>query len=183
MFKGIFMDMIGKSISFEKSCQSILERKTAYSSAMEISSGQILWVNVTRLMVKKYGEENLSRFARESGIGVATIFRMKIQEGSPKLEMIDKMASVFGVPAWSLICAESIEQPSQFGRSLLDRFESLDDDMMLRSNAWHAAMDALDSASHKKHVQQTAAPLQTDAGGKPLLPPPSSPKSEKTRSK
>lgn len=70
--------------------------------ALQVSKA-ILWANVQALMRKHYGEENLSRLARECGIGLGTATRIKQQQTSVGLEIVDKIAEHFHVQAWQLI--------------------------------------------------------------------------------
>lgn len=63
----------------------------------------VLWANVHALMLKHYGEENLSRLARDCGIGLGTTTRIKQQQTSVGLEIVDKIAEHFNVHPWQLL--------------------------------------------------------------------------------
>jgi hypothetical protein len=54
-------------------------------------------------MLKHYGEENLSRLSRECGIGLGTTTRIKQQQTSVGLEIVDKIAEHFGLHPWQLL--------------------------------------------------------------------------------
>lgn len=60
-------------------------------------------MNVSALMRDRWDVENLTRLAREAEIGPATSARLKGQETSVGLEVIDKIARVFHVHAWQLL--------------------------------------------------------------------------------
>lgn len=68
-----------------------------------MDSKRVLWKSVSALMHKHYGEENLTRLARECKIGPGTASRMKEGETSVGLEIIDKIAKRFGVQSWELL--------------------------------------------------------------------------------
>ena len=74
-----------------------------YPSPMStIDSRRVLWASVSALMNHHWGKENLTRLAREAKIGPASCVRLKSQETSLGLELIDKVAEVFGVETWQL---------------------------------------------------------------------------------
>jgi transcriptional regulator with XRE-family HTH domain len=66
-------------------------------------SKAVLWKSVSALMQKHYGEENLSRLARECKIGPGTATRIKEATTSVGLEIIDKIAKNFAVEPWELL--------------------------------------------------------------------------------
>lgn len=75
-----------------------------YLSPMEkITTKALLWENVLALMQAKYGGENLSRLARETGMGPGSASRIKAQETSVGVEVLEKIAEVFGVEPWQLL--------------------------------------------------------------------------------
>lgn len=60
-------------------------------------SRPVLWRNVSALMRKKYGRENLNQLAREAQFSPATSTRIKEQSTSVGIDVLDKLAMVFGV--------------------------------------------------------------------------------------
>lgn len=66
-------------------------------------SRKVLWKNVSALMIKKYGRENLNQLAREAKLGPATASRIKAQDTSVGIDVIDRIASVMGVHPWQLL--------------------------------------------------------------------------------
>jgi transcriptional regulator with XRE-family HTH domain len=66
-------------------------------------SKQVLWRSVSALMQKHYGEENLSRLARECKFGPGTATRLKEATTSVGLDIIDKIARAFHVEPWELL--------------------------------------------------------------------------------
>lgn len=65
----------------------------------------VLWENVSALMSHHWGKENLSRLSREAHIGLASCTRLKEQQTSVGLELIESVAHVFGLQAWQLLIA------------------------------------------------------------------------------
>ena len=63
----------------------------------------ILWTNVLALMVAKYGKENLTRLANDSGTGPGTMTRIKNAKTSVGVDVLEKIADVFGVAPWQLL--------------------------------------------------------------------------------
>lgn len=64
---------------------------------------KILWDNVLALMRKHYGKENLTRLATDASIGPGTATRIKAQETSVGVDVLEKIGGVFGVEPWQLI--------------------------------------------------------------------------------
>jgi transcriptional regulator with XRE-family HTH domain len=62
-----------------------------------------LWLNVQALMVAKYSAENLTRLAFDAGVGLGTATRIKQASTSVGLDVIAKIATVFGVAPWQLL--------------------------------------------------------------------------------
>ena len=69
-------------------------------------SKALLWNNVASLMRKRYGRENLNQLARDAKIGPATASRIKEMKTSVGLDVIDRIAGVFGLVAWQLLVPE-----------------------------------------------------------------------------
>lgn len=63
----------------------------------------VLWENVLALMKHKYGKEHLTRLAKESGVGGASLTRVKQQETNVGIETVAKIASAFDLQAWHLL--------------------------------------------------------------------------------
>ena len=68
-----------------------------------IDSRKVLWANLSALMDHHWKGENLTRLEREAGIGPGSATRLKEQKTSVGLELVDKIAHVFGVEAWQLL--------------------------------------------------------------------------------
>lgn len=73
-----------------------------YSFGMP-DSKQILWENVSTLMVHHWGKENLSELSRKAKVGLATCDRIKKRETSVGTDVLEKIADVFGLQAWHLL--------------------------------------------------------------------------------
>lgn len=68
-----------------------------------MDSKRVLWKSVLALMQKHYGEENLTRLARECKIGPGTASRMKEGATSVGLDIVDKIAKHFHIESWELL--------------------------------------------------------------------------------
>ena len=67
------------------------------------NSNAALWASVLAIMKQRYGDENISRFAKDVGIGLATVTRIKEQKTSVGLAVMDAIAARFNVSAWQLL--------------------------------------------------------------------------------
>lgn len=63
----------------------------------------VIWENISSLMVSNWGKENLTRLSREAKIGPATCSRIKEQNTSVGIEVIEAVAKVFGVQPWQML--------------------------------------------------------------------------------
>lgn len=97
----------------------------------EIDSYATLWHNVSALMLKHYGEENLSRLARECAIGLGTAARIKKQQTSVGIDILHAIAVRFGLAPWQLLVpgfdpsnAPALQPVSQKERMLYERIMS-----------------------------------------------------------
>lgn len=70
---------------------------------MDKDSKKVLWMAVSALMKQHYGRENLTRLAKDCGFGPATSTRLREQNTSVGLDVIDKIAKKFGVEPWMLL--------------------------------------------------------------------------------
>lgn len=68
-----------------------------------IDSRSVLWASVKALMVKEFGKENINQFSIRTGVPLATVGRIKAQETSVGLQVIDRIASTFGLAGWQLL--------------------------------------------------------------------------------
>lgn len=64
---------------------------------------KILWENLVALMSSHWGEVNLNRLAREAGISPASATRIKSQETSVGLDLIEKLSGIFDIEPWQLL--------------------------------------------------------------------------------
>jgi len=74
-----------------------------YRAEMKIDSKKVLWENVVSLMVDRYKKENLTKLAKDSGVGPGTMTRIKDQETSVGVDVLEKLASVANVEPWQLL--------------------------------------------------------------------------------
>lgn len=70
---------------------------------MATDSRKILWKNVQALMAHQFGKENVNGFATYVGIGVGSVLRLRAQETSVGVEIIDKIAKRFDLEPWQLL--------------------------------------------------------------------------------
>ena len=62
-----------------------------------------LWENVSALMQRRYGGENLTRLAKEAKVGPGSATRLKEQRTSVGIDILDKLARLFKVEPWQLL--------------------------------------------------------------------------------
>ena len=68
-----------------------------------IDTRRVLWTNVQALMQHHWGRENLTQLAGEAGVGPATCTRIKQQQTSVGVEVVDRIAQVFHLDTWQLL--------------------------------------------------------------------------------
>lgn len=68
-----------------------------------IDTKATLWANVQALMVKHYGEENLTRLAKETGVGLGTAGRIKEMKTSAGIDTMERIADRFNLAVWQLL--------------------------------------------------------------------------------
>jgi hypothetical protein len=69
----------------------------------KVESKKLLWRAVSALMLKHYGDENLTRLARECKFGPGTASRLKEGATSVGVDIVDKIAKNFHLQAWELL--------------------------------------------------------------------------------
>jgi hypothetical protein len=88
-----------------------------------------LWENLTSLMTHHWHEININRLAREAKIGPASVQRIKDQETSVGLDIVDKVAQVWGLQAWQLLLPDldpenvPFDMISESQKALFDRLK------------------------------------------------------------
>ena len=68
-----------------------------------LDTRRVLWANVLALMNHHWQGENLSRLAREAKVGPGTCTRIKEQQTSVGVEIVDRIAALFGLDTWQLL--------------------------------------------------------------------------------
>lgn len=76
---------------------------TDYRIRMDRDSKKVLWENVSALMKREFGKENLTALAKKAGFGPGTSTRLKEQTTSVGLEVIEQLAVAFKVQPWHLL--------------------------------------------------------------------------------
>lgn len=71
-----------------------------------VDSKVVLWRNVSALMRKRWGGENLSRLARDAGIGPGSATRIKEMRTSVGLDVLEKVAACFDLDPWQLLVVD-----------------------------------------------------------------------------
>ena len=85
-------------------CQPHMEGWRGYAVLMSPADPKtVLWTNVLALMQHHYGRENLSKLAREAKIGPGSATRIKEQQTSVGLDVLEKVADCFGLEPWHLL--------------------------------------------------------------------------------
>lgn len=69
----------------------------------KIDTKRLLWRNVQTLMQREWNGEFLGRLARECSIAQATVTRIKQQETSVGLDVIEAIAARFKLQPWQLL--------------------------------------------------------------------------------
>ena len=69
----------------------------------KIDSKKVLWDNVSRLMDKRYGKENLTKLAKDAKMGPGSATRIKNQETSVGTDILDQLAVALEVQTWQLL--------------------------------------------------------------------------------
>lgn len=64
---------------------------------------KILWENLRLLMRRNYGKENLAKCAKEAKIGHGTVARIKEQQTSTGLDVIEQLAELFKVKPYEML--------------------------------------------------------------------------------
>jgi transcriptional regulator with XRE-family HTH domain len=82
----------------------LTEQPPAYYRRMKKAPAKtVLWANVSALMEHHFHEVNLNRLAREAGIGVGTVARIKDGENSTGLNILEAIAAYFKIEPWQLL--------------------------------------------------------------------------------
>lgn len=108
---GMFDFMSTNPIEYGGSCLSNSEAffkapsgRVGYRIRMdEAEAKAALWENVSTLMTRHWGRENLTRLSREAAVSPATATRIKDQQTSIGLDVLARIAGVFRVDPWQLI--------------------------------------------------------------------------------
>jgi DNA-binding Xre family transcriptional regulator len=98
----------------------------------------VLWRNVSTLMRERWGRTNLTRLAKEAGIGDFTVHRLKETDATTVgLDIVDKIAGVFKREPWQLLAPQGPGQEnlSADARRLAAKFDSLPDEQKNRAYA------------------------------------------------
>jgi hypothetical protein len=83
--------------------QALSERSEDYLAEMGENVKKVLWDNVRALMIEKYGVENLNQLSRDANIAPASVMRIKDARTSVGIDIIDRVAKVFRLPAYALL--------------------------------------------------------------------------------
>ena len=64
-----------------------------------------LWASIEKLMLAKWGKPNVSRLAREAGLGHGTAVRLQSDDGvtSIGLDKVERIARIFDVEPWKML--------------------------------------------------------------------------------
>lgn len=127
-----------------------------------LGSKSYVWASLEKLMLAHWGRPNISRLARESGVGMATVSRLQHDDGvtSTGLDKIEKLAAVFGVKPWQLLDpafdpSNATPSFSPKAISLATAFDRITDPMA-QAKAYAMCLQLLDFANPP--LQQTQLP-------------------------
>ncbi len=77
--------------------------KYNYRIPMKEDPKRVLWQNVLALMHREFGKVNVTQFAAWAKIGVGSVLRMREQQTSVGLDIVEKIAKKAGVEPWMLL--------------------------------------------------------------------------------
>ena len=121
-----------------------------------------LWRNLSAAMTRRYGRDNLSRLARESAVGPATLWRIKGCSTSVGTDVLERIAEALGTKPWALLIPEIEGQPPRtaFSGQALDLAESLDSirNDLMRAQAFALAMHAIHAIAAAPTGEPAPAP-------------------------
>lgn len=69
----------------------------------QVDTKTVLWENLKALMLHHWQRESLSELHRRSGLGLASIDRIKKRQTSVGVDTLESLAEVFGLQAWHLL--------------------------------------------------------------------------------
>lgn len=93
-----------ESTVFGMSSQPLSVGDSLYRIRMkQADSKKVLWENVSSLMQREFGKENLTKLAGKAGFGPGTSTRLKGQETSVGTDILDSIAASFDVEPWQLL--------------------------------------------------------------------------------
>jgi transcriptional regulator with XRE-family HTH domain len=96
--------MAAESTAFGMHSQPHSVGKLQYRIRMsDTNTRKQLWENVSALMRRRYGGENLTRLAKEAKVGPGSATRLKEQRTSVGIDILDKLARLFKVEPWQLL--------------------------------------------------------------------------------
>lgn len=100
----MFVSMAPDSTASGRACLPHSVVSIGYLAGMDkLDTKRVLWQNIGALMTLHYGGEQLGRFARESGIGAATMTRIKAQKTSVGVDVIEAIARKFKIQPWQVL--------------------------------------------------------------------------------
>lgn len=90
---------------FGKRLQPHSESVLVYVPSVEpsLNAKAVLSKNIRALMKARYEGENISQFAKDTGIGLATVARIKEAKTSVGLDVIERIADKFDLQPWQLL--------------------------------------------------------------------------------
>lgn len=134
------------------------------------NSKTVLWDNVLALMLQHVGKENLSWLARELRTSATQIARLKDQETSVGVDMLDRIAARFRLETWQLLAPElgktatSSAESEQEKRLLLSYRKLLQSDREDTLARVEQRVDELDQLAARVIAERAAEPAEGPSG-------------------
>ena len=153
----------------ECSSQAHSEGDALYRFRMEQTLRETVWRNVSALMVKRWGRENLTRLGAESGTGPATPSRLKNYSQAVGLEVLQKLASALKVEPWELL------QPAPFSpeaSEIAKLFDAIEDESKDKAYAIIVQMLEFGTSPSRRPNLDRDPGLETRPGSLPASPEP-----------
>jgi len=102
--KGKHSAILPQTVSAEKQFLPHTVASDGYVTAMaQVDTKTVLWENLKALMLHHWQRESLSELHRRSGLGLASIDRIKKRQTSVGVDTLESLAEVFGLQAWHLL--------------------------------------------------------------------------------
>lgn len=128
----------------------------------------VLAENVVALMTERWGRPSSGKLAKESGLGVGTVHRIRSAESAAGVDSVESIAGVFGAQPWQLLVPgldphhmPGLSVMSPMARQLACALDAIED-VDLHHRAYAVLMQELVRLTTERATQEsTRAPGQS----------------------